>query len=155
MIVVVSDTSAISALLQVDEVHILEQLYGQILIPEAVQQELAKSHDALPAFIQLAPVETSSILNERLRELDKGEAYAITLAEQLHTDLLLIDEKKGRAVAARTGIPYMGLVGALIEAKRRKLIPNLKELLARVTADAGFRLAPSIQEAVLKAAGES
>jgi predicted nucleic acid-binding protein len=69
-------------------------------------------------------------------------------------DLLLIDEKKGRVVAADAGLQYMGLAGALIEAKRRNIISSLKELLTRITEDAGFRLSPDVRIAVLKAAGE-
>ena len=154
MIVVVSDTSAISALLQIGEIEILRQLYGQIQIPEAVETELKRSHNLIPAFIRTVSVPTSPALSKRLRLLDVGEAHAITLAEQIRADLLLIDEKKGRVVAADAGLQYMGLAGALIEAKRRKIISSLKELLTRITEHAGFRLSPDVRIAVLKAAGE-
>ena len=93
-------------------------------------------------------------LHRRLIELDAGEAYAITLAEQLDADLLIIDEKKGRAAAASSAIRYMGLAGVLIEAKHKSIIPNLSDILQRITVRAGFRLSRQIQEAMLKAVGE-
>ena len=154
MIVVVSDTSAISSLLQIGEIEILRQLYGQILIPEAVRAELKRSHAQIPGFIQTESVSPSPALQARLKSLDIGEAYAITLAEQIHADLLLIDEKKGRAAAARAGIQYMGLAGALIEAKRKGIISSLADILEYLTVDAGFRLSLPIRTAILKAVGE-
>ena len=96
----------------------------------------------------------SPALLARLKTLDIGEAYAITLAEQIHADLLLIDEKKGRAAAASAGIQYMGLAGALIEAKRKGIISRLADILERMTEDAGFRLSLPIRKAILASAGE-
>lgn len=154
MIVVVSDTSAISALLQIGEIEILQKLYGQILIPEAVRTELKRSHAQIPDFIQTESVAPSPALQARLETLDIGEAYAITLTEQIHADLLLIDEKKGRAAAASAGLQYMGLAGALIEAKRKGIISSLTDILEHITVDAGFRLSPHIRKAVLNAVGE-
>lgn len=112
MIVVVSDTSAIRALIQIGEIDILRQLYGQILIPEAVGNELKRSHAHIPGFIQIESISPSPELHARIQTLDIGEAHAITLAEQIRADLLLIDEKKGRAAAASAGLQYMRLVGA-------------------------------------------
>lgn len=155
MIVVVSDTSAISALLQIDEIDILRHLYGQILIPTAVATELQRSHSSIPDFIRTVSVKESPVLQTRRFMLDVGEACAITLAEQVDADLLLIDEKKGRAVAKQAGLQYMGLVGSLIEAKRRGIIQDLSHLLGRITAEAGFRLSPQLKTAVLNAVGEA
>lgn len=38
--IVVSDTTAISNLIRIDELKLLEIIYGEILIPEAVYEEL-------------------------------------------------------------------------------------------------------------------
>jgi predicted nucleic acid-binding protein len=154
MIVVVSDTSAISALLQTGDIDILRKLYGHILIPDAVRQELEREHSWIPDFIASRPVLESSSLQARLQILDIGEAHAITMAEQIHADLLLIDEKKGRAAADSAGLRYIGLVGALIEAKHRGIISNLTEILDRITINAGFRLSAHIRKAVLEAVKE-
>ncbi len=97
--VVLSDTSAISALLQVGRVEILQELYGDVIIPVAVERELRRSHSCIPDFIKVLSVAECPALQMRCAMLDKGEAHAITLAEQLHADLLIIDERKGRLEA--------------------------------------------------------
>ena len=77
------------------------------------------------------------------------------LAIETKADLLLIDEATGRAVAVRLGVPRTGLLGVLLEAKRRGLIPSaadeLKHLLSRTT----FRVHPGVREEFLRLAGES
>ncbi len=154
MILVVSDTSAISALLQVGQAQILQTLYDRIVIPPAVEQELLRAHREIPAFVEVHAVAETLELMRRLLLLDEGEACAITLAEQINADLLLIDEKKGRTVAEQAGLRYIGLVGVLIEARRRGVIPALRPILARLVKDAGFRLAPALQTAVIREVGE-
>ena len=154
MILVVSDTSAISALIQIGEADILRGLYERILIPRAVQLELLRVHTDIPGFIHVHAIAECVELDRRRSILDEGEACAITLAEQVHADLLLIDEKKGRAAAEQAGLRFIGLVGVLIEAKRRGSIPAIRPILDRLVTEAGFRLAPSLRSAVLREAGE-
>ena len=54
--------------------------------------------------------------------LDSGETAALLLARELKADLLLMDERKGRAVAGRLGIAVTGTLGVLVEAALRGLI---------------------------------
>lgn len=154
MIVVVSDTSAITSLLLIGRIDILESLYGEILIPPAVEKELQRFHVVLPAPIQVRPVQPDVMLEKRLGVLDEGEAQAITLAEQLSADLLIIDEKQGRAIAHQAGLRYMGLVGLLIEAKHKGIVPELKSLFDQLLQNAGFRLSPALYEMILSDEGE-
>ena len=108
----------------------------------------------VPDFIQVRDVQPSPMLEKRCGELDEGEAQAITLAEQIRADLLLIDEKRGRANAHQAGLQYMGLVGVLIEAKRKRLIPELKVVFNELLHVAGFRLAPALYDRILSDEGE-
>ena len=160
--VVVADTSPLTALLHVGQMHILHRLYGQIFIPSTVVAEL----NTLPAFgydisflkdqdkfiIRQA---TDTGLMQRLSAyLDTGEAEAIALAKELQADWLLIDEKLGKQFAEAENIPCKGVVGVLIEAKRKGLIPFIKPLLDDLVLNLKFRLSDKIYQLALRRAGE-
>lgn len=97
--IVVSDTSSITALITIQQIDLLRQLYGEVKIPPAVAEELLAYHTELPSSIQTVPVSDIPLLSELNRQLDRGEAEAIVLAKELHADLLLIDEALGREAA--------------------------------------------------------
>lgn len=87
-------------------------------------------------------------------ELDQGEAEAIALAMEMQADLLLIDEQAGRAAATRLGIHRIGLLGVLLEAKSKDLIPAVRPLLDALRTEAGFWISASLYDHMLKAADE-
>ena len=93
------------------------------------------------------------LVNALQVELDKGEAEAIALAQELAADLLLIDEHLGRAAATRLGVRIIGLLGVLIEAKHRGLILEVKPLVDALM-NLGFRVKHDLYQRVLQAAGE-
>lgn len=66
-----------------------------------------------------------------------------------------MDEAEGRAVATALHLTTMGLLGILLEARRKALIPAVEPLLHRLQHEARFWIAPSLRNAVLRAAGES
>ena len=88
------------------------------------------------------------------RSVDRGEAEAIALAEELHADHLLIDERKGRRLAQKQGLPVVGLLGVVLLAKRAKLIPSARALLEELDREAGIYLADELKNAALKSVGE-
>ena len=91
----------------------------------------------------------------RLAELlDQGEAEAIELAKELHADFLLIDERKGRRLAAQEGVPVIGLLGVVLLAKRRGLIPSARALMAALRTEAGAYLSDELLEKALASVGE-
>lgn len=83
-----------------------------------------------------------------------GEAEAIELAKELRADRLLIDERKGRRLAPLEGVPVIGLLGVVLLAKRRQLIPSARALLQRLETEAGMYLSEDIRNAALRTVGE-
>jgi hypothetical protein len=152
--IVVSDTTAITSLLQVGQADLLAKLYQEVLIPPAVHQELLLAHSVLPTFLQVKAVHGSADVRRLQTELDLGEAEAIALAKEQRADLLLIDEAEGRRVALREGVSVIGLLGVLVQAKRLALINSVRELTGQLEQVAGFRVTDEVKEIIFRNAGE-
>jgi predicted nucleic acid-binding protein len=153
-VIVVSDTTAITSLLKIQQADLLQSLFSTIIIPPAVAQELVRRHPVLPAFIQINELGNRTGISSLLSQLDLGEAEAILLAKEIHADALLIDERAGRAVAETMGIHCLGLAGALLMARQLGLIPSLSDLLTELETRANFYLAADVRHELLKQAGE-
>ena len=65
-----------------------------------------------------------------------------------------MDERKGRNVALRFGLKFIGLLGVLMEAKNKGLIQEVKPLLDALISKAGFWISPQLYNRVLESAGE-
>lgn len=152
--IVVSDTTAITSLLKIGHLDLLRDLFGAVLIPEAVEAELLSYHSEMPSFVTMARIERNDQLILLVRDLDQGEAEAIILAEELKADALLIDEKLGRNIAQRRGVRCLGLAGALLMAKQSKLLPSLGTILDRLEVEARFHLSVELRQHLLEQAGE-
>jgi uncharacterized protein len=87
-------------------------------------------------------------------ELDIGEAEAIALAVEIQADRVLIDERRGRLIANRLNLRYTGILGILVEAKSKGLIPEVKPLLNALINQAGFWVAEPLRNSVLELVNE-
>lgn len=159
--IVVSDTSPVTSLAAVGQLDLLHRLYGNVIIPQAVFRELTDP-PGQPGGIEVQTLSwiRSSTASDRdrvgslLDELDAGEAEAVALAIELRADLLLMDERLGRAVAERLGLRLIGTVGVLLAAKQQGHLAAVKPILDSLRRTARFRISQSLYEAILATAGE-
>jgi len=155
--IVVSDTSALSNLAIIDHLWLLKVIYQTVIIPNVVASELAAaSNPTISAILQLDWIQTQSLTNFQLanqlqqeRGLDAGEANAIALALELQADDLLIDERLGRQEAVRLGLSIIGILGILLVAKQKSLIPQVQPVMDALINQAGFRVSPQLYQRVL------
>ncbi len=159
---VVSDTTALSCLFKIDRLDLLYQFSDNIIIPQAVWQELSR----LPHFgydisvlqnaswLSIEPANNTVLIAQLNIELDVGESEAIALALEKKADYLLIDEKEGRAKAELLRIPTIGLVGILLTLKENQLIKAVKPVLDDLREHAGFYLSDSFYSKILERIGE-
>ncbi|HSM83678.1 MAG TPA: DUF3368 domain-containing protein [Nodosilinea sp.] len=155
--IVVSDTSALSNLAIIDHLWLLKAIYQTVIIPTVVATELAAaSNPKISATLQLDWIHPQPLANTQLanqlqqdRGLDAGEANAIVLALELQADNLLIDERLGRQEALRLGLSIIGILGILLIAKQRDLIPQVQPVIDALIHRAGFRVSPQLYRRVL------
>jgi predicted nucleic acid-binding protein len=155
MTLVVCDASPVMNLAAIDRLELLQKLFEVVLMPPSVWAEIVAG-DPLdrPAWIELHSPTNPALVESLSLDLDVGEAEAIALASEIAADLLLIDEKKGRAFARRLGLRPLGLLGVLAEAKSQGLVEAVKPLLDALVCQAGFRVGASLYRQVLDSVGE-
>jgi len=162
-LIVVSNSSPLIALSAVGRLELLRDLYGEISIPEFVRREVVavnperagSTEVETAAWVTSQAVKGEFLPRALLGELDRGEAEAIALALELRADLLLIDERRGRKVAGRFGLRVLGVLGILIEAKGKGLLPQVGPALEDLLSKAGFRVSEALYRRVLEEAGEA
>ena len=155
--IVVSDTSPVLNLARIGRLELLPLLYGEVLIPSAVYQELTRSKKDLPPAIDLpslpwlkvATAKDQNRVQELREDLDPGEAEAIVLAIECRADLLLVDERRGRRTATAAGLTVTGLLGVVARAKQAGLIDLAKPVLDELIYIARFWIGPELYAAVL------
>ena len=152
--IVVADTSPVNYLLLIDCIDLLPQLYGQVVVPSAVQEELLDAGAPTrvrswikhpPPWLLIRAVDPSRFSST---ELGAGEAEAIALAQQLKADYLVMDESLGRLEAAALGLKVIGTLGILQRAHLTGLI-DLRTTVDRLR-ETNFRISNEIVERLLR-----
>lgn len=132
----VSNTSPVISLGLINQLTILDDLFGEIYIPKAVWDELISLKDRFDISI------ISAFFNSKVREIkcendlklfiDYGESEAILLAKEINASYLLIDDKKARSIAEELGVVCIGTLGILAKAKEKGLIKSLRPLFLKL-----------------------
>lgn len=161
--IVVSNTSPLTNLASIGCFGLLHDLYGTVAISIAVWDELHEGGRQWPGSKEVSEagwivrydVSGNRPLVELLcRDLDRGEAESIALALDLKADLVLMDEREGRRIAARFGLNVMGVLGVLLDAKQKHFIRAIQPFVRALREEAGFYLSESVVSEVLALAGE-
>ncbi len=124
---VVADATPLNILLRIQRIGVLEHLFHRIVLPPEVLSELTHENTPVEVRTYMASLPAwMSVQHARsvraIPPLDAGEAAAICLAQEIHADALLMDERAGRRVAAREGLLVIGTLGVLERAADRELI---------------------------------
>lgn len=157
---VVTDTSPLQYLYQTNLLELLPILYGQILIPQAVADELAQGR--LQGVALPEPSSLPWVSLRQIRELDPalalpnlglGEREALTLAMALPNSLVILDDALARRYARELNVSFTGTLGVLLRAKQAGHLDTIAPVLDQLNA-LSFRLAPATRIATLRLANE-
>jgi predicted nucleic acid-binding protein len=155
--IVIADTGPVNYLIWIGEIAVLPKLYGRILVPPSVCDELkrAPAPQAVRAWIAQPPawLETRTPSHtpdaELLRaRLGPGESDAILLAQELGADELILDDLRGRQEARRRHLHFIGTLGVLRTAARERLL-NLEAAIDRLR-DTNFHVSQNVLDQLLK-----
>lgn len=148
--IVVSDATPLNVLARVGLVESLPLLFGQVIIPPAVRDELTSPTtppaarewmNSAPSWLEVrCPVERDTGPRP-----GRGERQAIALAKELKADRLLVDDDKARKQAEREGIKPIGTLGILLILAAKGLC-DIDKALDSLPQD--FRVAPDLLKSV-------
>ena len=157
--IAVADTSPLCYLVLISEIDVLSKLFVHVAMPQAVISELL--HEDAPEAVRtwasnlpewIGVEENTVSATTGLEKLQSGEQAAILLAESMKADIILLDEKAARRVAAERGLRGTGLLGVLGEGATRGLVdlaPAIDKL--RTTTS---RSSPALLKATLDRFGK-
>jgi predicted nucleic acid-binding protein len=157
---IVCNSGPLIALGILGTLELLQSLFDGVLVPDAVQREIVQGGVKLAGlesfqraqWIRIVSPTQSDVLLAAL--LDTGEAAVIALAREQGIPVVLIDERKARKVARDVyGLQPVGTARILIEAKKKKLLPEIGPSLEALRRE-GYWIHEDIVRAALREAGE-
>ena len=152
----VSDTTPLRHLIAIEQEEILPKLFGEIVVPRAVHDELThpRTPQKVSQFLQAPPAwykirEAPQVHGKPFpMVLDRGEQEAILLAEFLKADVLLIDDRIGRSVAQSRNLLISGTLGVLESADALGFVNNFPQIITKLRAS-GFFLSELLERQLL------
>lgn len=133
---VICDASSLIALSRINALSLLERLFTQVIIPDAVYKELSrgKTKPGTKEITQARWIQTESIkgrtyIEQLHQSLHLGESEVIALAKEIEADLIIMDDAHARKIAEAAGLKVVGLLVILLDAKRNGLIKHIRPLL--------------------------
>jgi predicted nucleic acid-binding protein len=151
---VVVNTSPLVALDRVGQIELLPKLFGKILRPQSVVDELIAGRSVYGGSDTLFYADWIETVDDPpemvLRnELGAGETAAIALALRINADLVILDDLSARNVAVELGLPVTGTLGVLLAANQKGFLPDVKGVLDALKVS-GFRLSDAVVSSILK-----
>lgn len=159
---VVVNTTPLIALSHVGQLSILQDLYGKIIIPEAVYRELSVKADSICKravdgaldWIRVEKIQNQMAKAMYKTQLHEGEVEVMILSKEMGADVVIIDDANAKKHAKYLGLPVTGTLGVLIKAKQEGYIEELKPILYQMI-EHGIYISNNLVEMCLKQVGEN
>lgn len=158
---VIVNSTPLIILCNIGYLRILRDIYGEIIIPEAVYREVTEKEDSAciqivseNEWIHVARVKDSSEKKMYKAKLHDGEVEVMILAQEMGRDsLVIIDDNAAKKTAKYLGLTVTGTMGVLLKGKRLGIIEEIKSLLQEMKKR-GFYVSDGLMKLVLEQAGE-
>ena len=144
----------------VKQLDLLAQLYGEVLVPPAVEAELQAGaeqgvdvpHIAVLSWLKVTPLASDTSI-PLVTDLGQGEAEVIALDLENPDSRLILDDTLARRIARLHKLQFTGTVGVIVRAKPVGLLTAVSPLLSALR-EAGLWLSDALVTQVLYQAGE-
>lgn len=153
--ILISNATPLRYLIEIETVHILKELFGTIIIPQAVSVELQHKNTPrkVKEWIQTPPEwleirQANPALFAPQKQIGKGEHETIALALELNADAVLIDDRGARQEARRANLFIIPTLAVLEKAAIKQLI-GLPEAIDRLSKTS-FHLKPELYKQALE-----
>ncbi|SDF51766.1 Predicted nucleic acid-binding protein, contains PIN domain [Mucilaginibacter pineti] len=148
--IIISDTSCLIILSNINELDLLNKVYGNIVTTIDIATEFG---EPLPEWVIIEKVADKYSQQLLEMQIDKGESSAIALALETPQSTVILDDYKARKIAGQLGLNFTGTIGVIIKAKLNGVIPSIKPILEKIKKT-DFRISDAIEQQALKLAGE-
>jgi predicted nucleic acid-binding protein len=160
---VVADAGPLIGFARIGRLSLLRKLFGTIIIPPQVLDELKLSSHRPGSKAILQAIDSGWIKLKKIKDpeksrrlhllVDAGEADAILLALEQDARMLIIDDKKGRRTAKNFGLRLLGTGGVLIAAKKAGYLKDVTSVLNELS-EAGYHFSSTLSKRIIELAGD-
>lgn len=159
---VIVNSTPLIALCHVDKLSVLKQLYGEIVIPKAVYNEISVKEDSICKktvdesldWIHIQEIQNYMAKAMFKSQLHEGEVEVMILSMEQQADVVIIDDQNAKKYAKYLELPVTGTLGVLVKAKQKGYISELKPILAGLVQN-GIYIKSTLIELCLKQVGEA
>jgi len=156
--IVIADSTCLISLAHISKFDLLKELFGKIVVPQAVFDEVVYMGGNRPgqnelrnsSWVEVITIKDRLAVEALTTDLGRGEAEVIVLAKETKANLVVLDDGKARSKAKAMGLEVTGTIGILLYAAKEGWIrfsPIFDSLLA-----SGFRLKKTEYERILELA---
>ena len=154
---VIANTTPLIALANIDRLELLHELYGTIIVPQAVVDEIisepAKQRVRSATWIKVEAIQDTSQKDIFRARLHAGEVEVMILAREQNADLVIMDDNAAKKTAKFLGLNVTGTLGILLKAKKEGYLEMVEPIMNELIID-GLFISDTVKGYVLKEAGE-
>ena len=157
---IIVNSTPIIVLSNINQLELLQKLYNDIYIPQAVYDEVTEKDDSACNqvkncnWIHVCKIKNESEKRMYQAKLHDGEVEVMILAKENPNDTtVIIDDNAAKQTAKFLGLKVTGTLGIMLKAKRQNIISSVTTIMDQLIQN-GFYITPEIYDLVKNEAGE-
>ena len=148
---IISNTTCLIVLDNLNLIHILKDVYKEIYITEEVHKEFGNK---IEDWIKIKDVKNKNYTKLLNTFIDLGESSTIALSYEINNSIMILDDLKARKIAKSMNLKYTGTLGVLLRAKEKGIISSVKPIMNQLKLQ-NFFISESVEKQILMLAKEN